>query len=103
MLRENLHAWFLALMIFAVIVWKKYLGHSERFWQICKWALVFRGVEILLMLLLPAISTQRMFLQSQFALTDIVALLIMVGGTIWLSVYTFRFAENLRTAEQTGA
>lgn len=100
MLRENLHAWFLGLMIFAVIVWKKYLGHSKRFWRICNWALLFRGVEILLMLLLPAISTQHMLLQTQFALTDIVALLIMMGGTTWLCIYMFRFAEHLRTTEQ---
>jgi len=103
MLRENLHAWFLGLMIFVVIVWKKYMGQSNRFWKICNWALLFRGVEILLMLLLPAISTQHMFLQSQFALTDIAALLIMVGGTTWLCIYTFRFAEELRTAEQRRA
>jgi hypothetical protein len=101
MLRENLHAWFLGLLIFAVIVWKKYLRRSKRFWQICNWALLFRGVEILFMLLLPAISTQHMLLQSPFALTDIVALLIMLGGTTWLSIYTFKFAEELRTAEQS--
>jgi hypothetical protein len=99
MLRENLHAWFLGLMIFAVIIWKKYMAHSTRFWRICSWALLFRGVEILLMLLLPAISTQHMLLQNQFAITDITALLIMLGGTAWLSVYTFRFAEHLRTVE----
>jgi hypothetical protein len=50
-------------------------------------------------LLLPAISTQHMLLQNQFAITDITALLIMLGGTAWLSVYTFRFAEHLRTVE----
>jgi hypothetical protein len=100
MLRENLHAWFLGLMIFAVIVWKKHMGHSKRFWQICNWALLLRGVEIVLMLLLPAISTQHMILQRQFALTDIVALMIMLGGTAWVCFYTFRFAEDLRTSEQ---
>jgi hypothetical protein len=103
MLRENLHAWFLGLVIFAVIVWKKYLRHNNRFWQICNWALLFRGVEILLMLLLPAISTQEIVLQRQFAISDIVALVIMLAGTTWVAIYTFRFAENLRTAEQKTA
>jgi hypothetical protein len=100
MLKENLHAWFLGLMIFSVIVWKKYQGPYQRFWQICNWALLFRGVEILLMLLLPSISTKQMLLQTPFALTDILALLTMLGGIAWLSTYTFRFAEVLRTAEQ---
>ena len=103
MLRENLHAWFLGFMIFAVVVWNKYLRHNNRFWQICKWALLFRGVEILLMLLLPAISTQHMLLRSEFAPTDILALLTMVGGTTWIAIYTFRFAQSLSAAEQTGA
>ncbi|MFL6353132.1 MAG: hypothetical protein ACJ74Z_14965 [Bryobacteraceae bacterium] len=96
MLRENLHAWFLGLMIFAVIVWKKHLLHSQRFWQICNWALLFRGLEILLMLLLPSLWTQGLLLKNQFALTDSVALLIMISGTVWLSIYTFSFAEKLR-------
>jgi hypothetical protein len=96
MLRENLHPWFLGLMIFAVIMWKKYMARSQRFWQICNWALLFRGVEILLMLLLPSIWTQGLLLQKQFALTDVVALLIMTIGTGWLCIYTFSFAEKLR-------
>ena len=96
MLRENLHAWFLGLMIFAVIMWKKHWPHSQQFWQICKWALLFRGVEILLMLLLPSLWTQGLLLQRQFVTTDIVALLIMIVGAVWLSIYTFSFAEKLR-------
>lgn len=99
MLRENLHAWFLGLLIFAVVVWKKHLSHHQRFWKICNWALLLRGVEILLMLLLPSIWTQGLLLQKQFAPTDIVALLAMTGGTAWLSIYTFRFAEKLRAQE----
>jgi hypothetical protein len=102
MLRENLHAWFLGLTIFVVIIWKKYMGHSQRFWRICNWALLFRGVEILLMLLLPSIWSQHMMLRKQFALTDILALLVMVAATAWLSGYTFRFAEKLRSAEERG-
>jgi hypothetical protein len=103
MLRENLHAWFLGFMIFVVVIWKKYLRHNNRFWRICKWALLFRGLEILLMLLLPSISSQHMLLRSEFAPTDILALLTMVGGTTWLAMYTFRFAQRLSTAEQRGA
>src|SRR5206468_3681196 len=96
----GLHAWFLSLMIFAVVIWRKYLAHSWRFWQVCKWALLFRGLEILLMLLLPSILTQRMLRQIPFTLTDILALFVMFAGTAWLCSYTFRFAENLRTAQQ---
>jgi hypothetical protein len=96
MVRENLHAWFLGLMVFAVIIWKKHLSHSQRFWQICNWALLFRSVEILMMLLLPAMWTQGLLVQKQFAPTDMVALLTMILGTLWLCIYTFRFAERLR-------
>jgi hypothetical protein len=96
MLRENLHAWFLGLMIFAVIMWKKHLLHSQQFWQICKWALLFRGVEILSMMLLPSLWTQGLLLQKQFAMTDIVSLSVMIVGTVGLSMYTFSFAEKLR-------
>ena len=99
MLRENLHPWFLGLMIFAVIVWKKHVSRHQRFWQICNWALLFRGVEILLMLLLPAMWTRRLFLQRLFATTDVVALLVMILGTAWLCIYTFNFVEKLRVQE----
>jgi hypothetical protein len=95
MLRENLHAWFLGLMIFAVIIWKKYLGDSRAFWAICKWALLVRGVETLLMLLLPSISSQHMVLQSPFTLTDMLSLLTMLTGTVWLFIYILKFAESL--------
>ncbi len=97
MLRENLHPWFLGLMIFSVIVWKKYMAQSPGFWHVCNWALLFRGVEILLMLLLPSIWSQHLLVQRQFAPTDVLALVTIFGGTTWLCVYMFRFAEALRT------
>jgi hypothetical protein len=97
LLRENLHAWFLGLMVFAVIIWKKYMAHSQSFWQLCNWALLFRGVEILLMLLLPSIWSQHLLVNGLFAPTDVLALLAMFGATIWLCFYAFRFAEKLRT------
>ena len=83
-------------MIFAVIVWKKYLGHSQQFWRLCNWALLFRGVEILLMLVLPSIWSRHLVVQRPFGPTDVLALVTMLGITLWLSVYTFRFAETLR-------
>ncbi len=97
LMRDGLHAWFLGLIIFAAVIWKKFLAHSWRFSQLCKWALLFRGPEILLMMLLPSILTRRMLLQMPFSLTDFLALFVMFSGTAWLCSYTFRFAENLGT------
>ncbi len=95
LLREGLHAWFLGLMIFAVVIWKKYLAHSWRFWQIAKCTLSLRAFEILLMLLLPSTWSQHKVLQGQFAPTDVLALLTMFASTAGLGVYIFRVADRL--------
>lgn len=96
MLREGLHPWFLGLMIFSVVVWKKFSAQSRRLWKICNWALAFRGLEISAMLLLPAVWSQHELVRSRFALSDIVALIVMLAGTLWLCFYMFKCAEDLR-------
>ncbi len=94
--REGLHAWVLGLLISTVVIWKKFPPTSDRFWCVCNWALLLRGVEILLMLLLPTLASTQVFFQRQFQVTDIVALLTMLGVTGALCVYLFRSAERLR-------
>lgn len=96
MLRENLHPWFIGLLIFSVVIWQRHARGLQRFWQICSWALLFRGLEILLMLLVPAIWSKRELVQRWFVLSDIVALIMMIALITWVSVYTFRLSENLR-------
>jgi hypothetical protein len=96
MLREGLHAWFLGLMIFVAVAWKRLLLDSRGFWRICNWALLFRGAEILCMLLLPAVLSQHVLFQPDFLISDVVSLLVMAAGTTWLCTYTFLHAETMR-------
>ncbi len=99
MLKEGLHAWFLTLMIFSVVIWKKYGAGHQAFWRICNWALLTRVLDILLMMLLPVIWTQHAFVRPPFTLTDVVALCVMTGGTVWLCLYMFWLGEKLRNSD----
>jgi hypothetical protein len=101
LLRDGLQVWFLGLMIFAVIVWRKYLSQSRRFWMFGSFALLFRGAETLSMLVLPSVWSQHVFFRLQFAAADFLALTVMGGGSVWLSVYTFRFARKLSLRTET--
>jgi hypothetical protein len=96
LLKDGLHAWFLTLMIFSVIIWKKYGTEFQTFWRICNWALLSRALDVLLMMLLPVIWTQHSIVRPPFALTDTVALCAMIGGTVCLCGWTFRLGERLR-------
>lgn len=96
MLREGLHAWFLGLLIFVVVAWKRFMPDRNIFWLICSWALLLRGIEILCLCLLPAVSSGRRLYQTEFLISDIFSLLSMVIGISWLCIYTFRYSEVLR-------
>lgn len=98
MLKEGLHAWFFTLMIFSVVIWKKYGAEPQAFWRICNWALLTRALDILLMMLLPVIWTQHAIVRPPFTLTDVLALCVMTGGTVGLCGYTFRLGEKLRNS-----
>ncbi len=99
MLKEGLHAWFLTLLIFSVIVWKKFDAQSQSFWKVCNYALLSRVVDLLLMMLLPAVSTQHSLVRASFTPTDVAALCTMIVGVVWLCVYMFNYSEGLRLAE----
>ncbi len=101
LLKDGMHAWFLTLMIFTVIVWKKYRAGSQRFFQICNWALLSRAADILLMMLLPVVCTQHSIVRPPFVLTDVFALCVMIAGSIFLCVWTFRVGEQCRVAENS--
>lgn len=96
LLREGLHAWFLGLMIFAVVIWHRFLRTSNAFFRIVNWTLLFRGVETLCVLLLPTIASQHAFVQPPYVLSDTVALAVIFVATVALYAYTFHFAERLR-------
>ena len=96
LLREGLHAWFLGLLIFIVVIWRRYASHFDRFWRFFQIALLMRMIEIPLMLVLPAIWTRHAFVQRKFALSDSIAFVTMLSGSVWLCVTTLRHTERLR-------
>ena len=83
-LREGLHAWVLGLLCFALVVSRSELSQSVFLLQFLKAVLVLRAMEVVAMLLLPAIGTQHTIFRGQFITSDIFALLLMIGGTIWI-------------------
>lgn len=101
--REGLHAWILGVLVATGAIWYEFPPSSQTLWRICNWALIFRCVEILLMLLLPTLASNTMLVQKQFAVTDIVSLLAMLGLVGFLTAYLFRYAELTRTACRTQA
>ena len=96
LLREGLHAWFLGLILFAVVVWHRFARRSGSFFRIVNWTLLIRGVETLCVLLLPTITSQDRLVQPPYVLSDTVALAVMLMFTAALYAYTFRFGERLR-------
>ena len=102
MMREGLHAWFLGLMIFAVVIWRKFLPDSRAFWRFCSFALLFRGVEIICLLLAPAIATRHAILQRQFALSDAISLAAMLAATAWVCKSALTDSEALRRTYERG-
>lgn len=96
LLREGLHAWFLGLILFAVVIWYRFARRSGLFFRIVNGTLLFSGFETLCVLLLPTIVSQHSFVQPPFVLSDTVALVGMFAGTAALYAFTFRFAERLR-------
>jgi hypothetical protein len=69
------------------------------FWRICNWALLSRLADILLMMLLPVFETQHSLVRPPFELSDIFALCVMIAGTTFLCVWTFRLGEQLRRTQ----
>ncbi|MBV9762586.1 MAG: hypothetical protein JO340_18645 [Acidobacteriaceae bacterium] len=100
--REGLHAWILGLLIATIAIWRKFPPASQTLWRFCNWALAFRGVEILLMLLLPTLASNPMLVQTQFAVTDIASLISMLAIVAFLALCLFRSAEQMRITSAAG-
>ncbi len=96
MLRTGLHPWFLLLMIASVVVWFKFQSTSQRFWHFASWALLSRVMGLLFILLVPPIVAHHALYENRFAASDMLCVLVMLAGAIWLSVYTFLWSERLR-------
>lgn len=98
-LREGMHAWFLSLMVGAVIVLYRFPAAVPGIFKLLNLAVICRGLEILLMLLLPTMWTQQKIVQQQFVTSDTFSLVAMIAGTVWLTWFTFRYGESLRATE----
>ncbi len=96
MLREGLHTWVLALLIGVVAVLERSRASEQKIFRVMSWALLFRSVEILLMLLLPTVWTRREWVQHDYLASDSIALSAMFIGAAWLAAITFRQCEFLR-------
>lgn len=99
-LREGMHGWFLSLMVGAVVVLYRFPASVPGVFKLLNLAVIFRGLEILLMLLLPTMWTQRKIVQQQFVTSDVFSLIAMIAGTVWLTWFTFRYGEKLRATER---
>lgn len=99
LLREGLHAWVLGLLVYAVVMWNKSSGISDRFWRAANWTMLFRGLEAWCMLLLPSILSRHHLTQPGFRVTDVISLLAVTIGTGWLFWQMFSYGEKLRRAE----
>jgi hypothetical protein len=95
LLRDGLHPWFLGLMIFITVIFYRYLRRSKRFWKLFSWALLARGLDILVMLLLAPIASKMQLFSPMLVASDIVALAAMIAGTAWLVWQAFRFSQFL--------
>lgn len=85
LLREGLQPWVLTLLIVAALE----QGHSSRPWLArtgTRVLLVVRALEVLLLAMLPTLATRHHLIASQFAVTDLVAVIAMVALVGWLGV-----------------
>ncbi|MBV9763482.1 MAG: hypothetical protein JOZ48_01445 [Acidobacteriaceae bacterium] len=94
--REGLHAWVIGLIFTTVLIWQLFPSNSQAFWRFCNWTLLFRGVENVLLLLLPTVFSNNMLVQKQFEISDIFCLAAMPAIVGFLAYYTFFIAEGVR-------
>jgi len=98
MLREGLHPWVLGLLTLSVVLWQKVSAGHRALSNACSLALLLRGVETLLMLLLPSLLTSHTGLSSQFFLSDALALLTMLASAAGL--YAVTYCQALSASHQ---
>jgi hypothetical protein len=89
LLREGLQAWVLTLLV-VVALQQKQDGFPWFRHRVAHVVLTLRPLEVVLVALVPAIATRHRLISSQFALTDIVAVVAILGLAGLLSVWTWR-------------
>lgn len=83
MLREGLHAWVLSLL---VMVGAEQAAHGFPYLRALSTRLILlsRVVEVLLVAMLPTIVTSHVLISSQYVITDVVALAMMLSAAFLL-------------------
>jgi hypothetical protein len=99
LMREGLHAWFLGLVVFAIVMWRKHAASSQAFWRFTLVALAVRGVELLFVLVPFASWSRGYVLQPTYALSDCIALIVMLAATLTLCVYVVLYCSRMQRAE----
>lgn len=96
LLREGLHAWVLGILVFSPVVWYRSGPLPSGFWRFLRIAFVFRGLELLLVLLPVSAWTRGYILQPPFQVSDFLSLLIMVAGTAGVTFAVVRTCRELQ-------
>jgi hypothetical protein len=96
LMREGLHAWFLAYVVFGVVMWRRHLAESKAFWRFTTFALTFRSLEVLLVVVPFASWLHGFVLQPPFVLSDLCALAVMFLGSTFLALYINRYCREMR-------
>ncbi len=96
MTREGLHCWFVASVVVAFFGLRS-MG-SRVAWECVRWVASARVVEVLVMLLAPAMAATGIGEGPRFVRSDVLAVGLMVGAVLALGVLSARW---LRAAEGT--
>lgn len=89
LLREGMHVWVLTLVALAAATLAPAGGEQAPVSRVEAAAWSLRGVEVLLLLTVPALATGAGIYGADFVATDLVALAVMVAATAWLVRETF--------------
>jgi hypothetical protein len=98
LMREGLHAWFLGVIVFATVMWRKHAVSSQAFWRFTLVALAVRGVELLWVLIPFASWSRGYLLQPTYALSDCCALIVILLSTVTLSIYVVLYCNRMKTS-----
>jgi hypothetical protein len=84
MMREGLHPWFLMIFLFLVWAMPRVPEAQIAIAKISARIQWLRTGELIGMLLVPTLLTRAALIEPRYAFTDVVAIAVMLGGTVLL-------------------
>jgi hypothetical protein len=98
LLREGLHVWVVTLLL--LYAWFRFRDRTYSWGGSLaeRVLLTSRVGEIALMMLLPTVLASRKLVSQDFAVTDGVSLIVLVGGLAWLAWYGWSSSADSGTA-----